>query len=456
MDSNTKQTITLDQMRSTYGPNCKSKYKPRVGFEWEVQLFTADWKPLNYQGAQGLDRILIHAQRQHGGMRSQPNNGAGPANKLALPDGSGLSLEPGGQFEYSSAPAASFADVTTGIEFFEQLLQDITKKFDVHVFFGGMNPVHSVDDIGLVIDTPRYQRMNRYFPTVGTRGRAMMRQSCSLQVSFDYENHEDAATLLRAAQYLAPLCGGLFANSPFVDGKRNQYLSNRVPVWFDTDPARCGPVPGFTDNDFSIDRYINHIRDAPLFFLERPNDAGQIELIETMGATFRDLNTRKLAPITANMDDYELHKSTIFTDVRLKNTVELRTIDCQRPEFVPGILAFLSGLLFCKRARQATISLLSQLDVPDWHTLSLDLAKDPYNTPLRQMAGTESKLQDVALQLLASARNGLSQCFEDGAQSLHHLDAIEGLFQAARTPAHDVLDTFGDNDAQGWLKSMKI
>jgi glutamate--cysteine ligase len=360
--------------------------------------------------------------------------------KVDLPGGELISLEPGGQFEFSSHPRGTFGAVVGQLGEFLQLLDELCHRFGLHAFFGGLNPVHTIEQIGLVTPTRRYQLMDRYFPTVGTMGRRMMRQTCSIQVSFDYKDHAQGHELLRTAQYIAPIAGAIFANAPYADGRRTAYRSYRVPIWANTDSSRTGALPGFTEPGFGFTQYLDHVVQAPMFFVQRDG-----ELLPTGGLTFARFNEQGYLGQRASLDDFMLHNSTIFTDVRLKHTVEVRTVDGQDPALVPSVLALLAGILFCERSRLRVRHLLGDLTAEDYRLLPDKLAREGLSG---RVNGHEALA--IAEELVDLAARGLPTCFPDGAEAVGHLDPLLELVERGQTPADVVLERFGD-DAAAWL-----
>ncbi|MCB9555706.1 MAG: hypothetical protein H6707_06345 [Deltaproteobacteria bacterium] len=427
--------LTTEQMLSTYQP-IAGDYRLQVGFEYEVQCFrrSESLRPLRYQEL--LELLETIAVWCDGTLA--PGD---PVSKLPLAKGALISLEPGGQLEYSSAPVERFADAIAQHAFFVEILERLERECDVHVFFGGLNPVHRVSEIGLVLATGRYRIMDEYFPRVGTMGRRMMRQSCSVQVTFDYQDPGLGVELLRTAFLLSPFAAALFSNAPFVDGQRSAFLSHRVPIWRNTDPSRTGLPPGFCDADYDFSDYLRFVLDAPMFFVN--TESG---LVDADGLTFEQFNRQGYRGRAATLEDFELHNSTIFTDARLKRTVEVRSVDGQDPALVPAVLAFLSGLLLCQAARRETLSTLSTIDCAEYEAFPERFGRRGMETEINGR-----NCRELLLELIDRAANGLYSCFADGDLAAQYLKRVRELCERGQTPANVVLDRFGD--ANGWLRA---
>lgn len=432
--------LTDQQMLSIFTPE-REPYRPLVGFEYEIICLRGeDLTPLPYDGKGGLGEILAEAARLAGGELRHVDGE--PVTKADLPDKGLLSLEPGGQFEFSSSPKPTFQGSVKQFETYQALLAELQQRFRLHCFFGGVNPVHTVDQIGLNTRTRRYEIMDAYFPTAGTMGRRMMRQTCSVHVTFDYRDAKLGQELLQTAQYISPLAAAVFANAPFIDGRRTEYRSYRVPIWANTDPARSGLLPGFTRPGYDFEDYLRHVVRAPMFFVQTPGG-----LVPAGGMTFEQFNREGFQGQQATIEDFERHNSTIFTDVRLKHTVEVRSIDCQDPALIPAVLALLSGILFCQRSRLRCRHLLGGLVEQDYRVLHDTLAREGIGGEI------EGKpVRDLALGLIDLAAMGLPTCFPDGAEAAHHLDPVRRLVTRGLTPADVVLERFGD-DPVAWLRA---
>lgn len=431
--------LEASEMLTLFQPEGGRPYRALVGFEYEVPLFDRrTLTPLRYEGERGLGRVLAHAATFLGATLEP---GSRP-QKVTLRGGGTISLEPGGQFEFSSEPQPTFAGCVEQLRTFESLLASVTERFDLQPFFGGVSPVHSVEEIGLVLPSARYRLMDAHFAQVGTMGRRMMRQSASLQVTFDYPDPIVGRELLRAALLVAPWAAGMLANAPFADGQATGFRSFRHPIWRDTDAARCGLLPGFQRSDYGFGDYLAHLVEVPLLFVATPEG-----LRAPPRLTFAQLNQRGLDGRAITLDDLALHNTSIFTDVRLKRTIELRSVDAQEPRLVPAVIALLSGLLLGEEARRRTLALLAEFDEARSEAVGASLARDGLHATLEGRS-----LRPVALALLESASASLPRCFSDGADARQALAPLAALVERGLTPADLVLERC-DGRAERWLRA---
>ena len=187
----------------------------------------------------------------------------------------------------------------------------------------------------------RYQIMAPYMDLKGRYGRDMMFRSCTVQVNLDFGSEADMVEKLRVSLALQPIATALFANSPFLEGKPNGYLTFRSEIWRDTDNERAGMLPFVFEPGFGFERYVDYALDVPMYFVYRDGAYHNVA-----GASFRDFMAGKLPQLPGwrpTMKDWSDHLTTIFPEVRLKRYLEMRGADsgpwrrlCALPALVDG------------------------------------------------------------------------------------------------------------------------
>ena len=132
----------------------------------------------------------------------------------------------------------------------------------------------------------------------------------------------------------------MYANSPFINGKLTKFQSYRSYIWTKTDPNRTGLLKFIYENDFSFERYVNYLLDIPMYFIIRDG-----KYIDFTDKTFRQYLDNSSSEFLANLDDWKVHLTTVFPEVRLKSYIEVRGADggpwsrvCALPAFWTGIL----------------------------------------------------------------------------------------------------------------------
>lgn len=276
---------------------------------------------------------------------------------------SAITLEPGGQFELSGAVCTTIDEAEAE---FDEHLQQVRAVADDDVEFSmwGMNPAVAPEDVPWMPKS-RYEVMRRYLPTRGKLAHWMMKTTCTVQSNFDYTSESDAVDLVHTAVLASPVIGALFANSPIQNGEDTGFQSRRNFIWWEhTDPDRTG-VPSFMyTTDWGWEDYVEYVLDVPMFFIHR-ND----EYVDMAGHSFRRFVDRGYEDWEATMGDFELHLSTLFPDVRIKQFIEVRSADGGPRGSVLALPAIWKGLLYDETARQQIRSLFDPLDERDHRRL---------------------------------------------------------------------------------------
>jgi len=300
-------------------------------------------------------------------------------------EGTSISLEPGCQLEISLAPKEKIIDIDIELTKIVNLLDNIAKIYDI-IFVGyGISPNTSVDEIE-ILNKERYQIMNNYLPDCpnGELSQKMMRQTAGIQVNIDYKDKKDAYLKLRFLNLIMPFITGLCANSPLENNFLSSYKSLRSNVWLYTGRDRCN---FFYKNMFNkkffkysnvFKNYINEVLDVPMIYISR--NGNNIPINGKIN--FREFIKNGFSGFCATLDDYILHQSLCFPDIRLKNYIETRNHDSSNPKMALALCAFYKGLV--NNNIEDLINLFSYLkeeEIESYYKLSaqfgLDFTIDP-------------------------------------------------------------------------------
>jgi glutamate--cysteine ligase len=345
----------MDELLLPFHTSFKPRAQWRVGTEAEkIGLLADTLAPLPFTGPRSVQRVLALLADRHGW---HPEREHPQSEVIALTRGaSSITLEPAGQLELSGAPFVSIHD--TAAEFDNHLseLHGISSELGIVWISLGFHPFADHEQLPKV-PKDRYAIMEKYLPTRGPRALDMMRRTCTVQANLDYESEHDAIGKLRVALALQPIVTGLFAHSPFVEGRRGSNLSERAAVWLGMDPDRSGMLPFAWDRDMSLQRYVDWALDVPMFMIKRKE-----RVIPNTKQTFRAFMRDGVQGERATRHDWEMHLNTLFPEVRLKRTLEVRGADAQRAALTAALPALWKGLLYDARALAQAESLISTLD----------------------------------------------------------------------------------------------
>ena len=287
----------------------------------------------------------------------------------------------------------------------------------------------------------RYAVMSKYMPKVGTLGLDMMFRTCTIQVNLDFKTEADMVQKLRVGLALQPIATALFAASPFTEGKPNGFKSMRGEVWRDTDKARTGNLPFAFQSGMGYERYVDYALDVPMYFIYRDG-----HYIDVAGASFRDfmagnlsskLGRPELAGITATIDDWSDHLTTLFPDVRLKRFLEMRGADGGLAPMIAALPAFWVGLLYDQTSLDAAWDL-----VKGWSTGERDALRNGIPVAALAMPFRKGTVLDVARAALEISRAGLvrrAQLSPAGQDESVFLEPLQRIVQTGKTTADDML-----------------
>ncbi len=325
----------------------------------------------------------------------------------SLPDGGRLSFEPGGQLELSSAPSDSASALIRDLQCSAQLLASAFERNDILLEAVGVDPHNDIAGVPLQLHRSRYERMTRYFNSIGPSGARMMRQTASLQINVDAGSRPyERWALLNS---LAPYVTAIFANSSFYSGKATGHSSYRAHLWRTLDTSRTG-LPVDTDNPAGA--YLDFALGAGAMM--SACQAPYLSFAEWMGGG------------EVTREDWELHLTTLFPEVRPRGYFELRSADAIAPEYLAAPISFVAGLIY----DDATTRNASELLCPDCATLEI-----AGRTGLRDSAVGETAIQLVDLAL--SGCESLGTRYLSPADLESAADFFDRYTRQGRSPGDD-------------------
>jgi glutamate--cysteine ligase len=403
----------------------------RVGTEAEkFGVLREDGQPIVYEGPRGVRAVLEGLQATFGWYPQREHE---DGEIIALERGpESITLEPGGQLELSGAPHASIHD--TAREWYAHLdeLHQVGEPLGITWIGLGFHPFARPSQLPWVPKL-RYAVMREYLPTRGALALDMMQRTCTVQANLDYASEADAMQKLRIALRLSPVITAMFANSPLVEGRATGERSHRARVWLETDADRAGLLPFMWSARAGFDSYIEWALDVPMFLVKR---GGRV--VRNTGQTFRSFMQDGFQGTHATAADWNMHLGTLFPEVRLKKTLELRGADCQPRDLVPALPALSKGLLYDAAARDRAEALAERIDPAALEAARPLIAQQALAAPLQGRP-----LADWAAELLDIARAGLARLRVVDARSGRdeglYLDPLVELVQQGETPADRLL-----------------
>ncbi len=363
------------------------------------------------------------------------------------PEFGSFTLEPGGQLEHSGNPFLSVLDATWDNDDHLDQLVEAAAIDRVRLLATGFRPFGPVDVIPWM-PKGRYVVMRDYLPRYGKRAYDMMKRTATVQANVDYVDEADAMEKLRLGHGISPLVTALFAASPLADGKNTGQQSYRASAWLETDPARCGLLPFLFSDHAGFRDYAEWAFDVPMFFLYRE---GRYHSLAGEGFTFRRFMAEGKNGERASLDDWELHLSTLFPEVRLKRYIEVRQADASTREMVRALPALWRGIMASSDSRTAAYALVKDLT---WDE-RLALQHEVPRTGLRSSSLNGRSFLASCKQLVEIARAGLATV-EPAAQTL--LQPLEEIAATGRTVADRIIQAHSQaaGDVAKLIESMAL
>jgi glutamate--cysteine ligase len=396
----------------------------RIGGEFERAVVRSDGRSIAYDEPDGIRWILESMADREGWDRVFEGD-----NLIALTrDGASITLEPGGQVELSGKPHHTLSELADEMLQNRRTLLDIAKNTD-HVWTAaGLTPIMPIEDIAWM-PKGRYRIMRESMPKRGDLAITMMKGTCSVQANYDFSDEADCAAKVRLCAGLAPLTTAIFANSPLLENRPTGFKSYRGHVWTRTDPERTGFPPGLRA-DFSFERWVDYLLDTPMLFRQvdgRWQHAG--------GVRFGEFMREGIDGVFPTWTEWTLHMSSVFPEVRVKNTIEVRGADCVGHDLALAFCALFTGLLYCTTALDEGLELVREIEKHGTHIERFNVA---CRSGLEGTIGTRS-LADWSSDLGEIARRGIRACLPNDSGKLEPLlDRIE----QGRSPAMDLLDAW--------------
>jgi len=382
----------LEDVRQRLFSPVKSQTPRAVGVEIELIPIHASTRrpalPRN-GGVASIAGIISQLAQRDGWLEESVDN---DPPSWTLPDGTRISFEPGGQIEISSTPHATASSVIDSTQALVAMLRTAMALAGIELLARGVDPYNNIDAVPLQLHRDRYERMTRYFESIGPSGVRMMRQTAALQINL--ERGEDPQFRWRLLNDLAPIVTALFANSRDYAGKSTDWESYRSHLWRTLDPSRTGIIyaePGHAENylSFALDAFAMH-----------------------SGGDGRPYRTFREWMHEADVDESEwlFHLSTLFPEVRPKEYFELRSADTIEPAQLFAPVVFVTGLIYDdESARSAT----DTLGLPDEILL---LRAGSRGLKDREVWRLASILCELAIE-------GAARLGEDYISALHREDA---------------------------------
>ena len=398
----------------------KNGYKKKFSIGVENEKFLFDINSKSRANYKQVKNVLDFLKKFGWKEISEDNNLIGLNNNTQS-----ITLEPGNQIELSGGLCENVHQVCAESFKFQKQLDEACAYLGLETLSIGYDPITALQNSP---NNPkkRYKVMTKEMPKKGKLSLEMMYQTCGTQINLDYSSEEDFTKKFKIISFLTPLTVALFSNSAVKQGDPTGYLSYRTKVWQNT--SRAG-LPDFFLDEVTFEKYADFALNFPLLFYYKNN-----EYNFPMGKTYKDLVSHE----EANSENLELHLSTIFTELRLKKYIELRSLDACEWDCHCAGPAFFTGLLYGNLDETFEI-------IKDWDK---DEIKNAYAESCKKGLRTEINNKDIlfwSIKLLQISKKGLekrSYLNENGKNESVFLKNIENILKNNLTKAEEYLNNF--------------
>jgi len=414
--------LTRDGLLASYASSGRPRAEWLVGAEFERHLLDGEGSPLPYHVPHGIRWMLEALASNRGELEYEGEH------PIALKrEAASVTLEPGGQFELSGAPHDNILPIFEEAAAFAAEVDDLLGDNGIRQVNIGFTPYRSIPDIEWM-PKGRYRMMKDHLAATGRLAHHMMKGTAAVQATYDYSDEADAARKVGLATRLGPLTTAMFANSPYGEGKATGFMSYRGHIWTQTDPARTG-LPNSVEA-FSFERWLDYLLSVPMMFVKEDG-----RYVAADGQTFGEWMSggRSRRP---TWDDWELHLTSVFPEVRIKRTIEVRGADCVPLPLAMSFVALFKGLFYCDLALESATELVERFVQ---HGTKEERFAVACCSALQGEIGGR-KLASWAEELVTMADDALQRCAPEDRPWLIPLMTQVGL---GESPARTLLRMFG-------------
>ena len=273
----------------------------------------------------------------------------------ALPHGSVITVEPGGQVELATPPLDPWWDALDALRADGAAMRARLADAGLVAVAAGIDLFR---EPARTLTKPRYDAMQAYFDEWGPEGRRMMSSCASIQVNVDSGDAETLARRWDVAHRIGPALAAAFACSP-----GPLHRSERLATWNGIDPTRTKPVlaSGRLTEDWA-----DYVLAARLMLIHEADDTCTTMVVPI---TFGEWVDEGIAGRRPTIADLEYHCTTLFPPVRPRGWLEVRWLDCLPAGLAEVASAAVVALLVDEEAGGLAIDACAAVDrVASWTT----------------------------------------------------------------------------------------
>ncbi|HMF56459.1 MAG TPA: glutamate-cysteine ligase family protein [Pyrinomonadaceae bacterium] len=404
----------------------------KCGLEYE--LFGYDARNLKRLNVEQVQSVLAELSRSTDDLHFED----GAIIEARAGEDGRVTIEPGGQIEFSGEPRVKLSEIERDMLAHLARLREIAIENGFVFIAAGFDPIRTIEEQNWY-PKGRYAVMRPFLAARGKRAWDMMCRTCAIQVNLDYGSEKDLGKKFALGNRLAPIVTALFASSPFENGAPSGYKSTRAAVWLETDADRSSVSPAALTENFSFASFVEYALDVPMIFIRRNGN-----YLPVAG----DLSFRRFLEgagcIEPAFQDWTDHLTTIFTEARIKQHLELRCMDAGSLETALAAQALWKGLMYDATALDEALRIAPQLSLEEMLTLQERVAREALKAT---HAGVD--VLSCAKEIVALAAEGLARV---APEEVKYLDTLrERVIENEVTTADILLQNYQGS----WHRSIE-
>ena len=266
---------------------------------------------------------------------------AAAASLPAMPSGSSVTLEPGGQIELSTPPTADIVSSVAALRADREVLRTGLAAVGLAAVPLGTDPARPARRVN---PGARYVAMERHFAALECDGpgAAMMTSTAALQVNLDAGPAAGWRERLDLIAALGPVLVALSAASPYLAGHASGWHSMRQEIWYGIDHGRSDPLAPDAE---PAGAWATYALDAPLMLVHEGGGTRPVLDRVPFGAWLRGTADPAGVGRRPGPADLDYHLTTLFPPVRPRGYVEIRCIDALPDRWWPALAALTAVLI---------------------------------------------------------------------------------------------------------------
>ena len=428
------QINSKEDLISYFKQGCKIENQTKVGVEHEKFIFEKNLnRRIDFQTVSKIFSFLT----KFGWKPLKENN-----NIVALSrNEQSITLEPGNQIELSGAQLNSIHLACEESYKFLSELKQACESLNLKMMSVGYDPFSTLQNVP---KTPkqRYEVMTEVMPKNGRLSLEMMYQTCGTQINLDYTSEKNFIKKFKLSSFLVPLSLAIFANSPIKESKSTGYFSYRSKVWQHTSR---GGLPRIFLEEMDFEKYTDMAINMPLLFILKDT-----KYVNATGNTFKDFMEGKIDILKnkkPTIQDFKNHLATIFTEIRLKQYIEIRSLDTCEWDCHCGGPAFYTGLLYGNL--DEALEIVNKWSITDVLNSYAKVPKDGLNTVINSK--TLLEWGKIFLQLSKEGLQKRSIKNNGGSDESIFLRSIENILNNNETKAENSIKKFEKDNSLEFL-----